>query len=134
MLKKTITYTDYNDEERTEDFYFHFTKSELLEMEMSAPGGLEARLKRLISEHDNKKIVEWFKDLVLKSYGVKSEDGRRFIKSPEAQKAFSETEAYNELYWSLATDAGEGAKFVNGILPRGLDVAVNQPSLPAETA
>lgn len=129
MLKKTITYIDYNDQERTEDFYFHLTKAELLEMEMRTPGGLEARLKRLIATLDNNKIVDWFRDLVLLSYGVKSEDGRRFIKSDELRTAFSHTEAYSELYWSLATDASEGAKFVNGILPRGLEVPTDQPKL-----
>lgn len=117
MLKKTMKYTDYNGEEQERDFYFHLNKAELLEMELSADGGLEAMIKRLMEEKNGKKIVEIFKDLILKSYGEKTVDGR-FTKSEELSKKFSETAAYPELFTELATDAEAASAFVNGIVPQ----------------
>lgn len=117
MLKKTITYTDYDGNERTEDFYFNLTNTELTEMEMSTDGGLRKTLGKIIETRDNKRIVEIFKDLVLRAYGEKSLDGKRFIKNKELSEAFSQTEAYNVLFMELASEADFAAAFVNGITP-----------------
>ena len=117
MLKKTITYTDYNDIERTEDFYFNLTKAELMEMEMGAVGGLSGMIEKIVSAKDAPAIIKVFKELVLKAYGEKSADGKRFIKSKEISDAFSQTEAYSQLFMELATDADAASKFVNGIAP-----------------
>lgn len=117
MLKKTITYTDYNDVERTEDFYFNLTKAELMEMEMGAVGGLSGMIEKIVSAKDAPSIIKVFKELVLKAYGEKSADGRRFIKSKEISDAFAQTEAYSQLFMELATDADAASKFVNGIAP-----------------
>lgn len=117
MLKKTITYPDYNGVSRTEDFYFHLSKAESMEMEMSTTGGLSEMIRRIVAAQDTPAIIKIFKELILKAYGEKSPDGKRFIKSEEISKAFSETEAYSILFMELATDADAAAKFVNGILP-----------------
>ena len=117
MLKKTITYTDYNDVERTEDFYFNLTKAEIMEMELTTVGGLSAMIEKIVAAKDGPTIIKTFKDLVLKAYGEKSADGRRFIKSPEIAEAFSQTEAYSQIFMELATDDEAAAKFVNGIIP-----------------
>lgn len=117
MLKKTITYTDYNNVERTEDFYFNLTKAELMEMEMGAVGGLSGMIEKIISAKDVPAIIKVFKELVLKAYGEKSADGKRFIKSKEISDAFSQTEAYSQLFMELATDADAASNFVNGIAP-----------------
>lgn len=117
MLKKTMTYVDYDGNERTEDFYFNLSKAEIGEMELSINGGLEAMINRIIQERDNAKIVATFKDLILRSYGKKSDDGRRFIKSPELSEEFSQTEAYSDLFMELASNADSAAAFVNGIMP-----------------
>lgn len=117
MLKKTITYTDYNGTERKEDFYFNLTQTEVYEMEMSVNGGLAEKLQKIIDAMDAPFIMKTFKDLIAKSYGVKSEDGKRFIKSPELSEAFFQTEAYNKLFQEIVTDAKAAADFVNGILP-----------------
>ena len=117
MLKKTITYTDYNDVERTEDFYFNLTKAELMEMEMGAVGGLSGMIEKIVSAKEAPAIIKVFKELVLKAYGEKSADGKRFIKSKEISDAFSQTEAYSQLFMELATDADAASKFVNGIAP-----------------
>jgi hypothetical protein len=117
MLKKTIKYVDYNDEEREEDFYFNFTKAELAEMELSTTGGMEELIRRISSTKDMPKLVQIFKEIILKSYGEKSPDGKRFIKSKELSDAFSQTEAYAELFMELATDAEAAAAFVKGIVP-----------------
>lgn len=118
MYKKTITYTDFNDEQRTEDFYFNLTKAEIMEMELGQAGGLEEYVRKIINTMDGAKIVALFKDLILKAYGEKSLDGRRFMKNEEITKSFSETEAYSELFMELAMDAEKAAEFVNGITPK----------------
>lgn len=117
MLKKTIKYTDYNGEEKEQEFRFHLNKAELLEMELSEAGGLEATIKQLMDEKDGKRIIAIFKDIIQKSYGVVTPDGR-FEKSPELTKKFTETAAYPELFAELATDADAAAAFVNGIVPQ----------------
>ena len=117
MLKKTITYTDYSGNERTEDFYFNLSKAEVMEMEMSTSGGLAQMIQRIVASQDAPAIIDIFKKLILKAYGEKSPDGKRFVKSEELSTAFSQTEAYSQLFMELATDADEAAKFVNGIVP-----------------
>lgn len=127
MLKKTITYTDYNGTERTEDFYFNLTKAEIMEMELSTSGGLAESIQRIIDAKDAPAIIAIFKDLVLKAYGEKSPDGKRFIKSDEIATAFSQTEAYSNLFMELATDADAAAKFVNGVVPADMTQASASP-------
>ncbi|RHT38310.1 hypothetical protein DW790_05495 [Firmicutes bacterium AM31-12AC] len=121
MLKKTITYTDYNDNERTEDFYFNFSKAELTEMELSTVGGLTELIEKIVNTQDGPKLVKIFKDLVLNAYGEKSADGKRFVKTEEIRNAFAQTEAYSELFMELATDANAASAFINGIMPKDLD-------------
>ena len=121
MFKKTITYTDYNDVERTETFYFNLTKAEVLEMELSTTGGLSAMIQGVIDSKDTPQLIKIFKELVLKAYGEKSPDGRRFIKSPEITEAFAQTEAYSEIFMELATDDKVATAFVQGITPKGLE-------------
>jgi 1,2-phenylacetyl-CoA epoxidase catalytic subunit len=121
MLKKTIKYTDYNGKEREEDFFFHFNKAELAEMEMSTTGGLTEMLKKIVKEEDSKAIIQQFKELILKSYGEKTPDGKHFIKSEALSTAFSQTEAYSILFMELASDAEAAARFVNGIVPNDPD-------------
>ena len=125
MLKKTITYTDYNGVERKEDFYFNLTKAEIMEMEMSISGGLTEMINRIVAAQDAPAIVKIFKELVLKAYGIKSPDGKRFIKSEELATEFAQTEAYSQLFMELATDADAASAFVNGIVPNieGADAA-----------
>lgn len=120
MLKKTITYTDYNGETRKEDFYFNMTRAEVTEMELSIDGGLSDMIKRVTEAKDVPTIIKIFKDLVLKAYGVKSPDGKRFIKSKELSEEFSQTEAYSDLFMELATDSAAAASFVNGIMPQDI--------------
>ena len=131
MLKKTVTYTDYDGNERTEEFLFNLNKAEVTEMELSTEGGMEKMLKKIIESRDGKRIIEVMKDIVLRAYGEKSPDGRRFIKTPEMREAFSQTEAYVNVFMELATDAKAASDFVRGILPPvPADTAA---SLPAET-
>lgn len=117
MIKKTITYNDYNGTERTEDFYFNLSKAEVMEMEMSTSGGLAEMITRIVAAQDQPAIIKIFKDLILKAYGEKSPDGKRFIKSEELSTAFAQTEAYSQLFMELATDADSASAFVNGIVP-----------------
>lgn len=117
MLNKTVTYTDYNGVERTENFYFNLTKAEIMEMEMGTTGGLAEMIKRIVAASDMPAIIKIFKDLVLKAYGVKSADGRRFIKNDEVRADFEQTEAYSIIFMELATNADAASAFINGIVP-----------------
>ena len=121
MLKKTVTYVDYNGVERTEDFYFNLSKAEVAEMELSVEGGFSKMLEEIVASKDNVRIVSLFKQMVLKAYGEKSADGRRFIKSEEISQAFAQTEAYSEIFMELALNTDAAAAFVNGIMPANLD-------------
>lgn len=129
MLKKTITYTDYNGLQRTEDFYFNLTKAEVMEMEMSTVGGMAEMIQKIVAAQDVPSIIKIFKDLILKAYGEKSADGKRFIKSDELSSNFAQTEAYSQLFMELATDAEAAAAFVNGIVPS--DIAKQASAAPA---
>lgn len=118
MLHETITYTDYNGTERTEDFYFNLTEAEVMEMEMSTSGGLAEMINRIVAAQDAPSIIAVFKKLLLKAYGVKSPDGKRFIKSDALSEEFSQTEAYSQLFMELATNSDKASEFVNGIVPK----------------
>ncbi len=122
MLKKKIKYTDFNGTEREEEFFFNLTKAEVTEMEMSTEGGLAKTIEKIVAENDSKRIIEIFKDLILRSYGEKSLDGKRFVKTQQLRDDFSQTEAFSELFMSLATNAEMSADFINGIVPNA-DIA-----------
>ena len=126
MLKKRISYTDYNGNKREEDFYFNLTKAEIMEMEMSTTGGLTEMIQRIIETQDAPSIIKVFKDIIMKSYGEKSPDGKRFVKSAELSESFAQTEAYSELFMELASDSDAASKFVNGIIPADMAQAVEK--------
>ena len=126
MLKKTITYKDFNGNEVTEDFYFNLTKAEVAEMEVSASsldsdgkisGGMQKMLNDVVNSGSGARIIEVFKDILAKSYGVKSEDGKRFIKSPELFKEFTETAAYSDFFVELLSEPDAAANFIQAIMP-----------------
>lgn len=123
MLKKTITYTDYDGLERTEEFRFNLTKAELVDMELTTAGTFSETMKRIIAEKDIIRIAKLFKELLLKSYGVKSDDGKRFVKSQELSEAFSQTEAYSDLYIELLSNPEEAAKFFAEVAPKVEEVS-----------
>lgn len=117
MLTKKITYKDFNGNELTEEFYFNLSKPELMEMQLSVDGGFDKFLNKVIEEKDNAKLLNLFKMFILKSFGVKSEDGKRFIKNDAYTEAFTQTNAYSELYMSLVTNTDEAIAFITGIVP-----------------
>lgn len=121
MVKKTINYVDYNGTDRTEDFYFNLSKAEIAEMELSTTGGLSEKIKRIVESKDQAEIVKEFKTIIAKSYGIKSEDGKRFIKSKEITEEFMQTEAYSELFMELATNVDAASSFIQGIIPKNLN-------------
>ena len=124
MLKKIITYTDYNGVERTEPFYFNLSKAELMEMELGVTGGMTEMLNKIIAAKDSPSLMKTFKEMIMKAYGVKSDDGKRLIKSEELSIAFTQTEAYNVLFMELITDDKAAADFVNGIIPNEIQAEV----------
>lgn len=124
MLKKEITYTDYNDQQRTESFYFNLSKAELAEMQLTVEGGLQTYIQSIIDAKDGASMVKIFKDIILMSYGEKSLDGKRFVKSDEIRAGFEQTEAYSNLFMELITDDKAAAEFLNGILPSDLQAEV----------
>ena len=124
MLKKIITYTDYNGVERTEPFYFNLSKAELMEMELGVTGGMTEMLDKTIAAKDAPSLMKIFKEMIMKSYGIKSDDGKRLIKSEELSIAFTQTEAYSVLFMELITDDKAAADFVNGIIPNEIQAEV----------
>lgn len=122
MIKKTIKFHDLDGNELTQDFWFHLSKAELLEMELSTSGGLKDAMQRLIDKRDGENIMKTYKELILQSYGERSLDGLKFLKEDEngrpLYKDFMQTEAYSELFTSLVTDDVAAAEFFNGVLPK----------------
>ena len=137
MLQKTIKYKDYNGNERSKTFYFNLNKAELAEMQLTTKGGLDEMIQRIINTQDVPKLIEIFKDIILKSYGEKSADGEMFIKKDEnghkLADRFAQTEAYSELFMELSTDSTEAAAFINGIIPDDIPVNTEQLALELET-
>lgn len=126
MFKKTITYTDYNDVTRTEDFYFSLSEAEITEMQLGVEGGYAAMIDKIIKAQDTPALIKIFKELLLKSYGIKSDDGRRFIKSEQLSEEFTQTPAYSELYMMLATDDKQASTFIKSIMPAKLVAKANE--------
>lgn len=120
MLVKRIPFTDYNGNTREEDFYFNLNKGEIFNLQFGTEGGLDNAIKKIIQTEDTPKIVKLFQDIILNAYGVKSEDGRRFIKSEELREEFKQTEAYSELLMELVSDEKKAAEFINALMPKDL--------------
>lgn len=122
MLKKTITYEDYNGNTRTEDFYFNLTETECVEMETSISGGLSEMIQQIVNSNDQPTIIKIFKDFIMKSYGERSVDGKYFIKVSESgvplNLKFAQTDAYNKLFMELATEPEKAAEFFNAVIPK----------------
>lgn len=131
MLKKTITYNDLDGNQVTEDFYFHLSKAELTEMELSHGGGMREYLTEIVKSENGGKIIAAFKDILAKAYGQRSADGKSFIKSPEISTYFMGTEAFSQLFMELVTDAKASSEFVAGIMPTDISKQMNDhPTLP----
>jgi len=132
MLKKTITYENFDGNTVTDDFYFNMTKAELVELELSEKDGLAKTLQDIVDSKDGAKIIDYFKRIILMSYGERSDDGRKFLKSPDIANSFSHTEAYSQLFMELSTDADSASKFINAIMPSDLvaEVAAMSKSAP----
>jgi hypothetical protein len=135
VLKKTITYKDFNDQEVSEEFFFHLSKAELVELEMSHQGGLSASLQRIVAAEDGKGIIAEFKNIILTAYGKKSADGRQFVKNQQLRDEFASTEAYSTLFMELVTETDKAIEFINGVVPAGMadDVAKLAESPPVLT-
>lgn len=138
MYKKTVTYEDYNGVQRTEDFYFALSEAELTEMQLGVDGGYAAMIDKIVKAKDTPALIKIFKELLLKSYGIKSDDGRRFIKSEELSREFTQTPAYSDLYMMLATDDKQASAFIKNIMPPKLVAKANElekqgkiPQLPS---
>lgn len=132
MLKRLITYKDFNGNEVAEEFFFNLSETELIEMEVEYKDGLAAMLQKLIDSKNGKEIISYFQNIVLMSYGQKSEDGKRFIKSDEMRSEFKQTAAFNALFMELAMNDEAGATFVKGILPPELVKGVDEANEKAE--
>lgn len=117
MITKTIKYTDYFGNERTEKHNFHLNKAELMKMEMGVKGGLTDMMERIIEAQDNPELMKIFEELIHKAYGVISPDGKNFIKNEEVLQQFVQSEAYAELFMELITDSKKAAEFFAGVIP-----------------
>lgn len=134
MLKKTITYEDFNGEKTTETFYFNLSKPELLELEVSYPNGIEGALKEMLANNDQAALLAFFKKIILLAFGQKSADGKRFIKSEQLTEEFTQTNAYAQLYMDLLGDSDAAANFLNGVVPSDLAEAMKKEEVKSKTA
>lgn len=127
MLKKEIFYTDFDGNDTSDVHYFHLSKTELMELESSHEGGLGAVIVRLVETKDIKALIAEFKNLIMLSYGQKSDDGKKFVKNDEIREEFTQTAAYDALFMELATDSDAAAAFINGIIPKDLVPVTDKP-------
>lgn len=134
MYKKTITCTNFNGIETTEDYYFNLTESEIIEMQIGTAGGLDEQLSKIVAGLDMPSMIKFFKDFVLKAYGEKSPDGKRFVKNDELREAFSQTNAYNKLFMELAFDDKAAADFINGVIPKDVADKMSENGYSVPTA
>lgn len=126
MLKKTFQYTDFNGNEQEETFYFNLSKSEVIEYELQERAGMSTTLQRIVEERDNQKILAHFKDIVMKSVGRKSDDGRRFVKNDDIREDFLASPAYDEMFVWLMSEPGAGADFINSVFPQDVEEFVKK--------
>ena len=131
MLKKTVTYIDFDGNERTEDFFFNLTEQEIAEMELSTEGGLGNSINKAVAAKSQVELIELFKKLILAAYGVKSADGRRFVKNDAVREDFMSTQAFSDIYMELVQDADKASAFFNGIVPKEKNKA--SVALPARS-
>lgn len=131
MLKKTVTYVDFDGNERTEDFFFNLTEQEIAEMELSTEGGLGNFINKAVAAKSQVELIELFKKLILAAYGVKSADGRRFVKNDAVREDFMSTQAFSDIYMELVQDADKASAFFNGIVPKEKNKA--SVALPARS-
>ena len=130
MYKKTLEYEDFNGEKVKEDLYFNLSKAELMEMNFRSPGGLKNYIESIINANDLNTLTDIFKELLLKSYGVKSPDGRKFMKTKAIREEFECSIAYDIMFTTLASDAKEAAAFINGIIPKELADEMDKVEMP----
>ena len=126
MLKKTITYTDYDGMERTEDFWFNLSKTELTKLDAELPGGVLGVLRKIIDKKDRKALDDFIETLILRSSGEKTLDGKRFVKTPEMAEEFMQTPAYDELFMSILSDTDSQTSFINGVIPQSMAKEIEQ--------
>lgn len=118
MLKKTVEFEDVEGNTRKEDFYFHMRANELTKMQVSHEGGFEGYLRRIVAEKNGEKLAEIFEKLILDAYGVKAPDGIGFIKNQELREAFKSTDAYDQIFMEIITDADKAVEFFEGVIPK----------------
>lgn len=126
MLKKTITYTDYDGVARTEDFWFNLSKTELTKLDAELPGGVLGVLRKIIDKKDRKALVDFIETLILRSYGEKTLDGKRFVKTIDMAEEFMQTPAYDELFMSILSDTDSQTSFINGVIPQSMAKEIEQ--------
>lgn len=118
MLKLPITYTDFNDVTKTEDFHFHMSVAELTNMGLATAGTTFGELvRRMTATGDTGAIMDAFKEVILRSVGQRSPEGDKFYKNERIQEDFVACGAYDALFLKLLTDTTEIIRFVNGVMP-----------------
>ena len=133
MIKKTVTYIDFNDTERTEDLYFHMTQPELIKLSVSKEGGFEKYINRMVQTNNMREVVGVLEEVIQLTYGIKTDDGR-FVKNPEILSNFLSSEAYNTVFMEVAQSAEKAAEFINGVIPKNLKKQVEEKLAQMPTA
>lgn len=117
MFTVNVTYIDFDDQEYTERLYFNMTKVEFMRWQAESGDNLTERMKTALEKHDSSKIMDYFEELIRRSYGEKSDDGKRFVKDPQKTRDFMTSAAYDELFWRITQNQEECNAFMRGVLP-----------------
>ena len=128
MLKRPITYTDFDGNEITEDFYFNLSASDIVNLDAKYEGGLEGAIKRIAAAEDKTAMIMEMEKVILASYGERSEDGKRFRKSDELSSDFRYHAAYDVLFFEIISDENKMVEFITQVIPKAL-----LEKLPKET-
>lgn len=120
MIKKTVNYTDFNGVAQTEELYFNLTKMELVKLDTEFVGGLQQTIQTAVDNNDTKTIMDCIEKILIKGYGKKSDDGKRFIKSAEMAEEFKQSAAFDEVFYQIASNEDEASAFITGLMPADL--------------
>lgn len=119
MIKKTVTFTNYNDQEVTKSYYFNIDKLEAAELELEY-GDLIETVEELLESSDGKKVYGIFKEIILNAVGQKSADGNSFIKNQQIRDEFAGSPALGEIIMDMFKNPEAAGPFLEGMLPASM--------------
>lgn len=129
MLKQKVQYEDFDGATQVEDLYFNLNRMELIALQSRyGKEDMAAYIDKLVEDKDIEKVYEILNDIVLSAYGIRSEDGKRFLKSETIREEFKQSLAYDALIEDFHDETRKVLEsFIVGITAhiRGINKAAN---------